>query len=48
MQLNALTTLSLPLVIVWLTSHRPLRQPPPAAVYSALTVTTLFTITRNL
>jgi len=50
MQLNGLVTLSLPMVTLWLVACRPLRwpQPPPAAIYAALTAAAVFTVVRNL
>lgn len=51
LQLNALTTLSLPFIAAWaLFTRKPLRWPqiPAAAIYMAFAVTALFTIARNL
>ena len=57
MNLNALVTLFLPFATAYgilcycrLLQRKPLRwsQPPPTVIYAALTVTTIFTVIRNL
>lgn len=51
LRLNALTTISFPLAIGWIAfSRKPLRwsQPPPAVLYAAFVIVTVFTLIRNL
>jgi hypothetical protein len=57
LRLNALFTLALPIIIVWmaLSWHRvldrkpaPWAQPPRQALYAAFAITVVFTIARNL